>query len=68
VKEKIEDLHYVIEKQAYQQAEMIQEESLYNHLSNIRREEEEKWRMKSRQTWLKSGDKNTAFFHKQATV
>jgi len=30
VKTKIEDLHYVIEKQAYQQAEKIQEESLYN--------------------------------------
>eukprot|EP00253_Pinus_taeda_P036032 PITA_36032 len=34
----------------------------------IKREEEIKWRIKSRQLWLKEGDKNTAYFHKQATV
>eukprot|EP00253_Pinus_taeda_P003328 PITA_03328 len=33
-----------------------------------KREEEIKWRIKSRQLWLKEGDKNTAYFHKQATV
>eukprot|EP00253_Pinus_taeda_P030632 PITA_30632 len=35
---------------------------------SIKREEEEKWRIKSKQTWLKSGDKNTSYFHRQATV
>eukprot|EP00253_Pinus_taeda_P003777 PITA_03777 len=44
----------------------------YNELEGkkkrIKREEEEKWHIKSRQTWLKSGDKNTSFFHKQATA
>lgn len=37
-------------------------------MSRIKREEEEKWRIKSRQMWLESGDKNTSFFHKQATA
>eukprot|EP00253_Pinus_taeda_P033369 PITA_33369 len=33
-----------------------------------KRAEETKWRIKSRQLWLKEGDKSTAYFHKQATV
>eukprot|EP00253_Pinus_taeda_P008137 PITA_08137 len=37
-------------------------------LMHIKREEEIKWRFKSRQLWLKEGDKNTAYFHKQATA
>eukprot|EP00253_Pinus_taeda_P021304 PITA_21304 len=35
---------------------------------HINRDEEIKWRIKSRQLWLKEGDKNTAYFHKQAAA
>lgn len=41
---------------------------MYNKLRKIKRQEEEKWRIKSKQIWLESGDKNTSFFHKQATA
>lgn len=47
---------------------MEQERNLYSQLSHISREEETKWRLKSRQLWLQGGDKNTAFFHNQATA
>lgn len=68
VKAKIENLHHAIENQDYTQARKNQEEDFYSQLYSIRREEEEKWCIKSRQVWLKSGDRNTSFFHKQATV
>lgn len=45
-----------------------QENALYEQLSRINREEETKWRIKSRQLWLQGGDKNTTYFHKQATA
>eukprot|EP00253_Pinus_taeda_P003315 PITA_03315 len=41
---------------------------IQGQLIHIKRAKETKWRFKSRHLWLKEGDKNTAYFHKQATV
>jgi len=68
LKFQIVELQCAIEQKEYHQNEKIQEEELYNKLSRIKRREEEKWRIKSRQIWLESGEKNTSFFHKQATA
>ena len=68
VKQDLEDVKQKIEAQGLTQHNKEQEGSLYAQLNQIHREEEIKWRLKSRQLWLQEGDKNTAYFHKQATV
>ena len=42
-----------------------QEKDLNLKILNIARCEKEEWRMKSRKLWLKGGDSNTGYFHKQ---
>lgn len=64
-KAKLEDLHSTIEGREYQQEDKDHEDKLYYQLYRINREEQQKWRIKSRQLSLKGGDKNLAFFHKQ---
>eukprot|EP00253_Pinus_taeda_P012315 PITA_12315 len=48
------------------QGMLLKEIELQKEVHRASREEEEYWRQKSRMLWLKSGDKNTSFFHKQA--
>jgi len=61
-------IHSIIEEQGLTQEYKDLKGNLYFHLYCTSREEEQKWRIKSRQLWLQEGDKNTAFFHKQVTI
>lgn len=45
---------------------MDQETYLQQSYHKARLAKEEYWRLKSRNLWLKAGDRNTCFFHKQA--
>ena len=44
-----------------------EQKAQFNSFRAFRREEEY-WRLKSCITWLKVGDQNTSFFHKQCRV
>ena len=46
--------------------DLIKEIRLQNDLHVACRKEAEMWRQKARCHWLKDGDRNTSFFHKQA--
>ena len=45
-----------------------QEKELNIRILNAARQIEDVWRIKSKQTWLKGGDINTKYFHKQTKV
>eukprot|EP00253_Pinus_taeda_P005552 PITA_05552 len=68
IKNKLKETHRKIEENGLSQEDKALESDIYYQLYRVNREEEQKWRIKSRQLWLHGGDKNTAFFHKQATV
>eukprot|EP00253_Pinus_taeda_P034106 PITA_34106 len=68
IKQDLEEVQTQIEGQGLSQQLKTQEWDLQGQLMHISREEEIKWRIKSRQLWLKEGDKNTAYFHKQAAA
>jgi len=64
----LKETHRKIEENGLSQEDKALESDIYYQLYQVNKEEEQKWRIKSRQLWLHGGDKNTAFFHKQATV
>eukprot|EP00253_Pinus_taeda_P026540 PITA_26540 len=68
IKKDHEELQKKIEVVGLSQQDKESEKILYTQLSQTLRDEEVKWRLKSRQLWLREGDKNTSYFHKQATV
>ena len=47
---------------------LAQEKALNREILKAARHEEEYLRIKSRQLWLKAGDKNTNYFHKQTKI
>jgi hypothetical protein len=67
--EKIEQLRRIqqqIETEMVTETLLNQEKEAQQHLQHTLRREEEHWRLKSRSLWIKVGDSNTSFFHKQA--
>lgn len=68
IKQNLEKIQRSIEAEGLTQQARQKEIRLYAELSQTVRAEEIKWRLKSRQTWLREGDKNTSYFHKQATI
>jgi exonuclease III len=65
--QKLLEIHQLeLEHKEITQEDVQQEALLQSQWFKACREEESYWRQKSRSLWLKEGDKNTSYFHKQA--
>jgi hypothetical protein len=64
--EQLRQIQQKIEIDPVTEALMNQEKEAQQHLQATLRREEEHWRLKSRNLWIKAGDSNTSFFHRQA--
>ena len=61
----IASLHSKMEKEEITPLFINQEKELNLNILNAAKCEEEELRVKSRQLWLRGGDNNTNYFHKQ---
>jgi hypothetical protein len=65
-RQQLEAYQLEIEKVEPSEQSLQQEARLQKDWHQACREEEKHWQQKSRCLWLEAGDKNTAYFHKQA--
>jgi hypothetical protein len=69
VKEKklqLEKIQGEMETKEVQQSHITSEQKIHKEYIQALNEEEIIWRLKSRSLWLKAGDQNTSFFHRQS--
>ena len=68
IKHKLIENSLAMEKEEITEEVIQKEKELTYKLFHLNRQEEEYRRLKSRSIWLKEGDQNTSFFHKQTKV
>eukprot|EP00253_Pinus_taeda_P029111 PITA_29111 len=61
----LEELQFGLEEKAISTIDVDKEKYSQRKAYNSFRNEEEFWRLKSRSLWLKAGDRNTTYFHRQ---